>query len=212
MFPGDRKMPKVMDEALIPLYVDGKMVHLFSCSPFGLEELALGWLFEMQRISSADDVREIRVQSDRIDVATRSGLLPATTLAQAAEGLKDVRPWTEFSGDDARELLGRLFAAADTFGCHAVGGLAPNGELVVCEDIGRHNAMDKVAGVFLKRGDRPRALVSTGRLSLDMTVKASLIGASVVVTRKYPGTLSLGVMQRIGLRAFSGNGDEFTGL
>lgn len=205
-------MPKVMDEALIPLYVDGEMIHLFSCSPFGLEEMALGWLFEAQRIAAAEDVISVDVRADRIDVTTRGGLLPATTLAQAAEVLPAVEPWKDFCSEDARQLLSRLFAAADTFGCHAVGGLTADGELIVREDIGRHNAMDKVAGMFLKRGDRPRALVSTGRLSLDMTVKAALIGASVVVTRKYPGTLSLGVMQRIGLRAFSGNGDEFTTL
>ncbi len=201
-----------MDEALIPLYVDGEMVHLFSCSPFGLEEMALGWLYEAQRIASAEEVASIAVRDDRIDVVTRGGMLPAVTLAQAADNLAAVEPWENFGDEDARQLLSRLFSAADTFGCHAVGGLAPDGELIVREDIGRHNAMDKVAGAFLKRGDRPRALVSTGRLSLDMTVKAALIGASVVVTRKYPGTLSLGVMQRIGLRAFSGNGDEFTTL
>lgn len=205
-------MPRIMDEALIPLYVDGEMVHLFSCSPFGLEEMALGWLYEAQRIASAEEVASIAVRDDRIDVVTRGGMLPAVTLAQAADNLAAVEPWEDFGGEDARQLLSRLFSAADTFGCHAVGGLAPDGELIVREDIGRHNAMDKVAGAFLKRGDRPRALVSTGRLSLDMTVKAALIGASVVVTRKYPGTLSLGVMQRIGLRAFSGNGDEFTTL
>ena len=205
-------MPRIMDEALIPLYVDGEMVHLFSCSPFGLEEMALGWLYEAQRIASAEEVASIAVRDDRIDVVTRGGLLPAVTLAQAADNLAAVEPWEDFCDEDARQLLSRLFSAADTFGCHAVGGLAPDGELIVREDIGRHNAMDKVAGAFLKRGDRPRALVSTGRLSLDMTVKAALIGASVVVTRKYPGTLSLGVMQRIGLRAFSGNGDEFTTL
>ena len=205
-------MPRIMDEALIPLYVDGEMVHLFSCSPFGLEEMALGWLYEAQRIASAEEVASIAVRDDRIDVVTRGGLLPAVTLAQAADNLAAVEPWEDFGDEDARQLLSRLFSAADTFGCHAVGGLAPDGELIVREDIGRHNAMDKVAGAFLKRGDRPRALVSTGRLSLDMTVKAALIGASVVVTRKYPGTLSLGVMQRIGLRAFSGNGDEFTAL
>ncbi len=205
-------MPRIMDEALIPLYVDGEMVHLFSCSPFGLEEMALGWLYEAQRIASAEEVASIAVRDDRIDVVTRGGMLPAVTLAQAADNLAAVEPWENFGDEDARQLLSRLFSAADTFGCHAVGGLAPDGELIVREDIGRHNAMDKVAGAFLKRGDRPRALVSTGRLSLDMTVKAALIGASVVVTRKYPGTLSLGVMQRIGLRAFSGNGDEFTTL
>lgn len=205
-------MPRIMDEALIPLYVDGEMVHLFSCSPFGLEEMALGWLYEAQRIASAEEVASIAVRDDRIDVVTRGGLLPAVTLAQAADNLAAVEPWEDFGDEDARQLLSQLFSAADTFGCHAVGGLAPDGELIVREDIGRHNAMDKVAGAFLKRGDRPRALVSTGRLSLDMTVKAALIGASVVVTRKYPGTLSLGVMQRIGLRAFSGNGDEFTTL
>ena len=203
-------MPKVMDEALIPMYVDGAFVHLFSCSPFGHEEMAVGWLYEAQRIASMNDIVSVTVTPERIDVTTAHGLLPAVTLDQAADRLSPVTPRPDFTGDDARTLLGRLFAAADTFGCHAVGGLRANGELIVHEDIGRHNAMDKVAGSFLALGEKPVALVSTGRLSLDMTVKAALLDAGVVVTRKYPGTLSLGVMGRIGLRAFSGSGDEFT--
>ena len=203
-------MPKVMEEALIPLYVDGEAVHLFSCSPTGLTEMAVGWLYEAQRIRSMEDIADVQATTERIDVTTRSGLLPTRTLAQAAEAFQPVTRWPEFTGEDARTLLTRLFAAADTFGCHAVGGLSESGELIVYEDIGRHNAMDKVAGRFLAMGEKPRALVSTGRLSLDMTVKAALLDAGVVVTRKYPGTLSLGVMQRIGLRAFNGNGDEFT--
>ena len=203
-------MPMVMEEVLIPMYADGAFVHLFSCSPFGHEEMAVGWLYASGRITSMDDIVSVSVTPERIDVTTAHGLLPAATLDKAAEKLQPVTPRPDFTGDDACELLARLFAAADTFGCHAVGGLRKNGELYVYEDIGRHNAMDKVAGRFLALGEKPAALVSTGRLSLDMTVKAALLDAGVVVTRKYPGTLSLGVMQKIGMRAFSGSGEEFT--
>lgn len=202
-------LAKVMQEALIHLRVDGQVIHTFSCSPFGLEELALGWLYDARRICCADDVLSIAVSGNEIDVRTRSGLKPAQSLAAMADALEPVPAWEDFSGEDAQALLQRLFAAADTFGCHAVGGLSHAGELIVREDIGRHNAMDKVAGYFLAKGEHPRALVSTGRLSLDMTVKSAHLGASVVVTRKYPGTLSLGVMNRIGLRVFSGKGEEF---
>ena len=198
-----------MEEALLFLRVDGEVIHTFSCSPFGLEELALGWLYDARRITAADDVTSVTVEGNEINVHTRNGLKPAQTLPAMADALDPVPAWPDFSGEDAQTLLQRLFAAADTFGCHAVGGLSASGELIVREDIGRHNAMDKVAGYFLKKGEHPRALVSTGRLSLDMTVKSAHLGASVVVTRKYPGTLSLRIMNRIGLRVFSGKGEEF---
>jgi FdhD protein len=57
--------------------------------------------------------------------------------------------------------------------------------LVVAEDIGRHNTLDKIQGECLLRGlsTRDRLLLSTGRISSEMLLKAAKMQAPVVVSR-----------------------------
>lgn len=67
--------------------------------------------------------------------------------------------------------------------------------LVVAEDIGRHNTLDKIHGECLLRGlsTKDRLLLTTGRVSLEMLLKTARMQAPVVVSRHSPteGAISL---------------------
>ncbi|MFQ5924166.1 MAG: formate dehydrogenase accessory sulfurtransferase FdhD, partial [Anaerolineales bacterium] len=67
-----------------------------------------------------------------------------------------------------------------------------NGVVVVAEDIGRHNTLDKIQGACLKQGleTRDGILVSTGRVSSEMITKAARMMVPVVVSRSSPTALS----------------------
>lgn len=94
-----------------------------------------------------------------------------------------------------------LFAA--TGGVHAAAAFAPDGEvLVVREDIGRHNAVDKVVGRLLLDGRLPAAglgLFVSGRTSFEIVQKAWAAGFGTVVAVSAPSSLAIEAARRGGV-------------
>jgi len=100
-----------------------------------------------------------------------------------------------------RELLASLPdhlrqpAFARTGGMHATGLFSASGELLLArEDVGRHNAMDKVIGRALRDGLLPlhdRVLCVSGRLSFELVQKAAVAGAPVLVGVGAPTSLAI---------------------
>jgi FdhD protein len=72
---------------------------------------------------------------------------------------------------------------------------------VIAEDIGRHNSVDKIAGKCLLEDIRMsrKFLLTTGRISSEMLQKSSRIGASIVVSRTSPSSLSIELADRFGI-------------
>jgi FdhD protein len=86
-------------------------------------------------------------------------------------------------------------AFAETGGLHATGLFDRHGELLcVREDVGRHNAMDKVIGWAYNAGELPlagRILCVSGRLSFELVQKASVAGCPIIVAVGAPSTLAV---------------------
>jgi FdhD protein len=110
---------------------------------------------------------------------------------------------------DAMRSQQALFSR--TGGTHAAGLFAADGSLVaVREDVGRHNAVDKVVGRAVLDGRLPlhgHVLVLSGRASFEMVQKAALAGVTTMVAVSAPSSLAVEAAQRLGvcLVAFGGN-------
>jgi FdhD protein len=97
----------------------------------------------------------------------------------------------------------QLFQAAEHYqksrGIH--GAALYDGErlLVVAEDVGRHNAVDKVKGRALLDGieTRDRILLSTGRISSEMLLKAARMGVPVVASRTSPTEMAVALAEQL---------------
>ena len=105
------------------------------------------------------------------------------------------------------ELPARLREAQVVFertgGVHAAGRFRRDGTLVaVREDVGRHNAVDKVVGAALLSGPPVAAddvLVLSGRVSFEMVQKAAVAGFAVVVAVSAPSSLAIRAADELGV-------------
>lgn len=127
-------------------------------------------------------------------VRTRSrfpvGADPVTVPAAVLAGLPD-------------QLRGTQRGFDRTGGLHAAGLFTAAGELVAArEDVGRHNAVDKVIGWALRAGRLPLAgqiLLVSGRASFELTQKASMAGVPILAAVSAPSTLAADLAAEVGM-------------
>ena len=216
-----RGMPS---ERPITIHLNDVEVATTQSTPSDLEELAAGFLVSEGLLSDRDALRSIDVDAKRglvwvtsdeevpSDLVHRtrymtSGCGKGVTFASVghAKGLAPVTSTTTVSAEALYGLVGEMARDAtlyrDTGGMHACG-LARNGVLIsVREDVGRHNALDKLLGrAWLDRiPTSDGILITTGRISYEMAVKAAKASAPIVVSRSAVTDLAADIAGELGI-------------
>jgi len=209
----DRGEDEVAVEEPLEIRVDGRPLAVTMRTPGEDEELALGFLLGEGLITGprqagltedfAANIVEIEGPLDREPAERRfyttsscgvcgKGALEEVAVHSAPLPQGPVVP---------RALLARLPDGLEqptferTGGLHATGLFDPGGRLlIVREDVGRHNAMDKVIGRALLDGMVPlgeRILCVSGRLSFELVQKAAVAGAPILVGVGAPSSLAV---------------------
>jgi FdhD protein len=211
-------------ERQITVYLNDIEVATMQASPADLEQLAVGFLVAEGLLVHRDALLGIDVDAKRglvwvtseesvpEDMTTRkryltSGCGKGVTFASLghARGLEPVTSTISVTADELYELVNAMARAADAYretgGMHACG-LGRMGSLeFVREDVGRHNAVDKVLGhAWLERVPvADGVLVCTGRISYEMAVKAAKAGVPIVVSRSAVTDLAAEIANSLGV-------------
>ena len=208
-------------EEPLEIRVDGEPLAVTMRTPGEDEELAVGFLAGEGLIAGRDDVAEVGPSDDLaanvVEVRTRAGLRRDASGERrfylssscgvcgkgALEHVRQVAPPSEPAAPlDPRVVLeapDRARSAQPAFdrtgGLHATALFGPEGEMLVLrEDVGRHNAMDKALGARLLAGSYPLPgtfACLSGRASFELVQKASLAGLAGIVAVGAPSTLAV---------------------
>lgn len=185
--------------------------------PIGLEEFGAGFLFGQGYIKTPEEIKEILVCPEgRIAVYADvdmtapkeviitsgcggTGKIAKEMLEGAFEPLQECTITFPEIGAFIRQSLQSSPLGPQTHCVHGCG-LWQDGRLkVFYEDVGRHNAVDKVLGAILLRRATPRgAIYTTGRLTSDMVLKCARIGIPIIMSRTAPSSLGLAIARRAG--------------
>jgi FdhD protein len=147
----------------------------------------------------------VSVHGRTFPVNASCGLCGATTIDDALRDTSPVGPGPIVSRSVLVTLPDRLrdrqavFAA--TGGLHAAGLFTARGDVIVLrEDVGRHNALDKVVGHLALHGDLPARdtiVAVSGRLSYEIVQKSAVAGISVLCAVSAPSSLAVDAARRV---------------
>ncbi len=222
---------RVAVERPLEVRLSGEPFSVIMRTPGNDRHLAVGFLFSEGIVRSSRDIASIHSEADDdvIDVslaAGRAAILPdvlgtrRNVAMNSSCGLCGRRTLESLDVPGARletrwsvpaaivsSLPGQLArgqqAFAETGGLHAAALVFPDGAVEhTAEDVGRHNAVDKLVGLMVMTGRLPldgHMLAVSGRLSFEIVQKAWLAGLAMIVAVSAPSSLSIDLAERAGM-------------
>ena len=209
-------------ERSIKIFLNDQPMAVSQGTPENLSELAIGFLLseglisdrkKFQSVSADTENALVKVFSEEVvhearrvmHRVTSSGCAQSALLTKPEARPEKVTSWLTFQADDLLAMMEQLLFMSPrrnngecVHGC----GIGKGGELAcVREDIGRHNAMDKLIGqAWLDcLPIKEMALFTTGRISYEMALKASQSGVSVIVSHKSVTDSAIEIAEELGV-------------
>ena len=196
-----RSSAHVPSEMALAIYVNSQELVTILCTPTKLNGLVLGFLFIEGIITGMDDIKSLRMceEESLADVMLSDPAYELPTKRTLTSGCgggitfktqgqrvdSDLRATPKEVLSLMKQLQKQMALYRLCGGVHTSALSDTKNLLVVAEDIGRHNTLDKIQGECLLRGlsTRDRMLLCTGRVSSEMLLKAAKMQAPVVVSR-----------------------------
>jgi FdhD protein len=198
-------------------------------TPQDLEDFVLGFSITEELIRSPADLERVEVvrysrgieiqamvnpvcgeviagKTRRLTGRTGCGICGADSVAMVLKELHRVEDNVSIRPEAIRSALDSLVSHqelnAEAHAVHAAGWAGLDGTIqVVREDVGRHNALDKLIGALLKAGTDPKSgfVVVTSRASFEMVQKTTVLGAPLMAAISGPTGLAVRIAQQAGL-------------
>lgn len=224
--PGSRALA---EEVPVALVYDGATQAVMMASSADLEDFVLGFALTEGIVRGRAEITATEIVDQGRGIEARAWLAPGAgaalaqrrragvgplgcglcgidSLSEALRPLPRIARAARLTADSPGRAMAALAAAQPlqdaTRAAHAAGFWLPSAGLIALrEDVGRHNALDKLAGALARAGIAPDtgAVVLTSRLSVDLVQKAAVIGAGVLIAASAPTALAVAEAEAAGI-------------
>jgi FdhD protein len=215
---GERAIP---EETAVAFTFNTASYAVMMATPQDLEDFAIGFSLTEGVISSIDAIETIEIVEEEVGIELRiwlkardaaeflgrrrkmagptgCGLCGIESLIEAMRPPPNVRGDLVFAPDEIMTAIDSLFPLQElnreTRAVHGTGFFDPGrGLIAVREDVGRHNALDKLAGALAREHMTAEQgiVVLTSRVSVEMVQKSAAIGAPIIVAVSAPTALAV---------------------
>jgi FdhD protein len=223
---GERPVP---EETPVAVVYDGSTYAVMMATPQDLEDFSIGFSLTEGVVRCADDIRSIdlvrshdgielriwlaarisqRLKERRRRLAgpTGCGLCGIESIAESVRPADIVGHGRKFTPEQIMTAMQSILPLQklnlETRAVHAAAfWQSSEGIVALREDVGRHNALDKLAGALSRAGvsGNDGIVLLTSRVSVEMVQKTSVIGASIIVSVSAPTALAIRVANEAGI-------------
>lgn len=218
----------IVIEYPLSIFLNGKKLATLLCSPENIKALVIGFLRTEEIINKLDDIlsfnldevkgtARVQIMDKTLGIESFSKKINLENIK--AEDKKEMDNFLESLNCEAVseesniiitvqkvfEFMKKNLDYSEIFkstgGVHCVSLADGEKVLAVAEDVARHNALDKVIGeafmknIFLK----DKVLILSGRVSLEMILKAAKLGIPIIISKSAPTSLSVSLAKRLNM-------------
>jgi FdhD protein len=207
----------MVQEGRLSILVNGRELATLMCTPYQLDELVIGFLRSEGIIGDLADIEALTISASQscadlwlvdvrlvdrdITLPTRrivtSGCGGGVTFDDQSQSYAPLDDSVTIEAAQVQVLMKKLYAAGELYravqGVHTSALSDGRDLLLVAEDVGRHNTIDRLWGQAMQHSltTRDRILLSTGRLSSEVFGKAYKMGVPILVSRTSPTSLAV---------------------
>ncbi|MEK7850512.1 MAG: formate dehydrogenase accessory sulfurtransferase FdhD [Deltaproteobacteria bacterium] len=215
----------LIKEVPLTIFLNGKEVVTLLCLGDYMKELALGFLGSEGFINNFSDIKSVRMDEEKgvAEVETTAenplveGLFERRTITSGcgkgstfynvmdAFKCKKIESNIKVKAAYLLDLMKKLHEFSglyrETHGVHNAALADVDGIIIFREDIGRHNAVDKINGYSLlnRVGLSDKIIITTARVSSEILIKAGKMGIPVILSRSVPTALAVSIAGEIGI-------------
>jgi FdhD protein len=206
----------IIEEISLDIFVNQQFYAALMCTPIEINELAVGFLFSEGVISSMSSIKSIEQKYENrvciildkaitldpssvraITSGCGKGSIHVISLEECS--IKFIECNCKYTNINILKLMGEFNSKSELFkqtgGVHSCCICSDDNILLFSEDIGRHNALDKVVGKALMNDIdlKNKLVMTTGRISSDIVVKVAKAGIPIIVSHSAPTSLAISI-------------------